>query len=144
MSNDIRGLEEWEGQTREWNKKAGQLKTRAGIGLVSALENWYKAWQTKHTERNRREYMLWRLRIHLKHNHDKEFLEELNDVFDIGLFDEEIGETFWHIEPERNVEHKNGGYNWRRDSGYAIRGGSGNKTMTEDELDKFTDDNFSE
>ena len=68
--NDIKGLEQWEGETKEWNKKAGKLKMRAGVGLINALETWYAAWQTKHTERNRREYMLWRLRLHLKHNSD--------------------------------------------------------------------------
>ena len=29
--NDIKGLEIWEGETREWNRNAGKLKTRAGI-----------------------------------------------------------------------------------------------------------------
>lgn len=135
--NDIKGLEVWEGETREWNRKAGKLKTRAGIGLVSALENWYSAWQTKHTDRNRREYMIWRLRLHLKHNSDPQFLEELNEVFDIGLYDEEIGETYWHIKPEHATGFRTG-FNWRHDSGFAIQGGTKNKTLTEEEKE-FTE-----
>ena len=139
MSSDIRGLEQWEGETKEWNRMAGKLKTKAGIGLVSALENWYKAWQTKHTERNRREYLLWRLRLHLKHNSDPEFLRELNDVFDIGLYDEEIGPTYWDIEPEHSTGVRTG-FNWRRDSGFAIQGGTKNKTLTKEEQE-FTEEN---
>lgn len=136
--NDIKGLEQWEGETKEWNKRAGKLKTRAGIGLVSALENWYKAWQTKHTERNRREYLLWRLRIHLKHNSDPEFLKELDDVFNIGLYDEEVGPTYWDLPPEHATGFRTG-FNWRRDSGFAIQGGTKNKTLTAEEQE-FTED----
>ena len=135
--SDIKGLETWEGETKEWNRKAGSLKTRAGIGLVSALENWYKAWQTQHTDRNRREYMLWRLRLHLKHNSDPEFLRELNEVFDIGLYDEEIGQTYWDLEPEHATGVRTG-FNWRRDSGFAIQGGTKNKTLNKQQQE-FTE-----
>ena len=136
--NDIKGLEQWEGETKEWNRMAGKLKTRAGIGLVSALENWYKAWQTKHTTRNRNEYLLWRLRLHLKHNSDPEFLKELNEVFDIGLYDEEIGPTYWDIKPEHPTGFRTG-FNWRNSSGFAIQGGTKNKTLTLEEKE-FTED----
>ena len=135
--NDIKGLEQWEGETKEWNRKAGKLKMRAGVGLVNALETWYAAWQTKRTPRNQREYMLWRLRIHLKHNSDPEFLKELNDVFNIGLHDEEVGEQFWDLEPEHSTGFRTG-FNWRRDSGFALQGGTKNKTLTEEEKE-FTE-----
>ena len=137
--NDIKGLDQWEGETKEWNKKAGRLKTRAGIGLVNALENWYAAWLKKPTDRSRREYMLWRLRLHLKHNNDPVFLKELNDTFDIGLYDEEIGPPYWDIEPEHATGFRTG-FNWRRDSGFAIQGGAKNKTLTKDEQE-FTENN---
>ena len=137
--NDIKGLEIWEGETKEWNRRAGKLKTRAGIGLLSALENWYTSWQTKQNNRCRREYMIWRLRLHLKHNSDPAFLEELNEVFNIGLYDEEIGETYWHLEPEHPTGFR-AGFNWRRDSGFAIQGGAKNKTLTKDGQE-FTEDN---
>ena len=47
--NDIKGLDVWEGETKDWNKKAGTLKTRAGIGIIDALESWYKSYQTHPT-----------------------------------------------------------------------------------------------
>jgi len=120
--NDIRGLEQWEGETREWNRRAGKLKMRAGAGMIDALENWYSLWRTKSTPRNTREYLLWRLRLHLRFNGDVEFLQELDEVFDIGLTNEEVGKTMWDIEPQKNATLRNG-FNWRRDSGAALRGG---------------------
>lgn len=124
--NDIKGLEQWEGETREWNREAGKLRMRAGVGLIDALERWYAEWNLKHTPRNKREYLLWRLRLHLKHNSDPEFLEELNEYFDIGLHDEDVGPTNWGITPEHETGFRKG-FNWRRDSGFALQGGTGRK-----------------
>jgi hypothetical protein len=121
MTNDIKGLEIWEGETKEWNKRVGDLKMSAGSGLIDALENWYGQFLKKPTDRNRRETLLWRLRLHLKFNHDPEFLQELDEVFDIGLVDENVGPTYWDIKGERSVEHRQP-FNWRRDSGGALRG----------------------
>ena len=129
--NDIRGLEQWEGETREWNRRAGKLKMRAGAGMIDALENWYSLWQTKNTPRNTREYMLWRLRLHLRFNNDIEFLQELDEVFDIGLTNEEVGKTMWDLEPQKNVTLRNG-FNWRRDSGAALRGGRSRSESNDD------------
>lgn len=130
--NDIKGLEQWEGETREWNREAGKLRMRAGVGLVNALERWYAEWNLKHTPRNKREYLLWRLRLHLKHNSDPEFLEKLNEYFDIGLHDEEIGPTSWEITPEHETGFRKG-FNWRRDSGFALQGGTGRKKEEEED-----------
>lgn len=138
MNYDIKGLETWAGEAREWQKKAGNMKTRGGIGLVDAVESWYASWTETKSVRSQKQYMLWRLRLHLKHNVDKEFLEELNEMFTLGLYDEEIGPTYWDIEPEVNVEHREQGFNWRKDSGAAIRGGSGNKSLTSDQRE-FTE-----
>jgi hypothetical protein len=121
MTTDIRGLEQWEGETKEWNKRVGDLKMSAGSGMIDALESWYAQFKKKPTDRNRRETLLWRLRLHLKFNHDHEFLQELDEVFDIGLVDEEVGPTYWDIPGERNVEHRQPS-NWRTDSGAALRG----------------------
>ena len=63
MTADIKGLEQWEGEATAWAKRAGDLKTRAGIGMLDALESWYKAWLKKPTERNKRETLTWRLRL---------------------------------------------------------------------------------
>ena len=120
--SDIKGLEVWEGETRKYNREAGRLKVMAGVGMIDALENWYGAWKTKHTPRNKREYMTWRLRLHLRFNGDPEFLEQLDEYFEIGLYDDEIGPTMWDIEPEKQLTARKG-FNWRRDSGDALRGG---------------------
>lgn len=130
---DIRGLEQWEGEAKEWATKAGQLKMTAGVGMVEALESWYAAYQTKKTDRNRREYLLWRLRLHLKHNGDPEFLQELDENFNIGLHDDEVGKTYWDIPPELPTSFTNG-FNWRRDSGNALRG-RGRRKVTEESSD---------
>ena len=119
--NDIKGLEQWEGEAKEWAVKAGALKMRAGVGLVEALENWYAAYQTKATPRNVREYMTWRLRLHLKWNGEPEFLEELDEAFNIGLRDEDVGKTMWEIQPEQNTGFRDD-FNWRKDSGNALKG----------------------
>ena len=129
--NDIRGLEQWEGETREWNRRAGKLKMRAGAGMIDALENWYSLWQTKNTPRNTREYMLWRLRLHLRFNNDIEFLQELDEVFEIGLTNEDVGKTMWDIVPEQSTSFTNG-FNWRRDSGAALRGGRSSSESNDD------------
>lgn len=129
--NDIRNLENWTIDTLAKNKKLGQLKMKAGYGLIDALESLYAQWQTKRTKRTQTEYMKWRVRLHRKWNAHLDFLEELDDKFNIGLHDETIGKTLWDIPPEDSVNLSNG-YNWRRDSGYALRGGSTVRTSSSD------------
>lgn len=138
MNYDIKGLETWASEARDWQRKAGRMKTRGGIGLVDAVANRYAAWLKTGSAKTRKEYMLWRLRLHLKHNIDQEFLHELNEMFELGLNDDEVGPTYWDIEPGVNVEHREQGFNWRKDSGNAIRGGSSNKTLTEEQRE-FTE-----
>ena len=121
MTNDIKGLDIFEDEATEWSKMAGDLKARAGIGMIDALESWYRQWLKKPTKQNRREYMTWRLRLHLKWNGEPEFLTELDEAFDIGLRNDEIGRTFWDIQPEFNAGITKG-FNWRRDAGHAIKG----------------------
>lgn len=119
--NDIRNLENWASETVTENRRLGELKMQAGHAIVDALESYYAQWQTKHTDRVRNEYMKWRVRLHRKWNDHPEFLEELDGAFDIGLNDSTIGKTLWDIPAEDSVNLSNG-YNWRRDSGYALRG----------------------
>ena len=130
--NDIKGLEIWTTETREWNKKAGQLRMKAGSGIIDAMEKWYSVWQEKRTPQSQREFQLWRLRLHLRHNDDQDFLRELDEYFDIHLCDEEIGESFWHIPASTDLTGRRP-FNWRRDSGDAIRGRSRRKKMKVDE-----------
>ena len=129
--NDIKGREQWSQETREFNRSYGQLKMKAGVGIIDALENWYSQWKETKSRRARDEYMKWRVRLHRKWNAHIEFLEELEQYFEIGLFDEEIGKTLWDIPPEEAV-NLSSGYNWRRDSGYALRGGSPKVSDAED------------
>jgi hypothetical protein len=125
--NDIRNLESWTIDTAAENKKLGRLKMRAGYGLIDALESLYSQWQTKQTNKVQTEYMKWRVRLHRKWNGDPDFLRELDDSFKIGLCDETIGKILWDIPPEDSV-NLSSSYNWRRDSGYALRGGSSNRS----------------
>lgn len=121
MSNNIRGLEQWAEETTTNQKKLGQLKMKAGIGIIDALENWYSQWKATKSRKARDEYMKWRLRLHRKWNEHPEFLEELDDNLDIGLYDSEVGKTLWDVPSEDKV-NLSSGYNWRRDSGHALRG----------------------
>lgn len=137
--NDIKGLEIWEGETKEYNRTAGRLKMKAGVGIIDALEAWYAGWQTKQTPRGKREYLLWRLRLHLRHNADPDFLNELDEFFDIGLRDEEIGDLMWDI-PAETATGFTTGFNWRKDSGNALRGGTIKEEEDEVEEEDYDDD----
>ena len=129
---DIKGLQVWEDETKAWNREAGAMKMQAGAGIIDALEHWYAECKLKVTPRNQREYMLWRLRLHLKFNGDPDFLEKLDSSFNIGLHDETIGKLLWDIEPETEESGNfTTGYNWRRDSGYALRGRSSRRKHKE-------------
>ena len=63
MTEQIRGLERWEGETKEFNRRAGKLKQQASPGIIDSLENWYAEWQKNRSPRAQREYQLWRLRL---------------------------------------------------------------------------------
>lgn len=131
MTNSIRGLEQWTKETTDYNRRLGLLKMKAGLGLVDALEFWYMTWKEKKSKRAQDEYMKWRVRLHRKWNTEPEFLEELDELLEIGLYDGTIGKTMWDIPSEEKV-NLSSGYNWRRDSGHALRGG-GRKEQIEGE-----------
>ena len=134
MRNSIRGLQKWEREAREWSRYAGRLRMRAGTNLIGAIESYYAAWQAKPTDANRKEYMLWRLRLHLKWNSNPEFLEELNEAFNLGLKDDEVGELYWDVAPETSTALTKG-FNWRRDSGNALRGGNVHQSKEDSQED---------
>ncbi len=123
MRNSIRGLDKWGREAREWSRYEGRLRMRAGAGLIGALESYYSQWKATPTDRLKKEVMTWRLRLHLKWNSHPEILQELNEAFNIGLYDEEVGETYWKVQAEAATGFTNG-FNWRHDSGNAITGGS--------------------
>lgn len=128
--SDIKGLDIFEGESREWSRKAGQLRMKAGTGMIGALEGWYKSWKKKPTDRNRRETLTWRLRLHRKWNSQPDFLRELNEYFEIGLMDEEVGPMYWEVGHEHATSWSPG-FNWRRDSGNALRGGKSKETSSQ-------------
>jgi hypothetical protein len=119
--NDIRNLENWKTETVSENRRLGELRMRAGNGIIDSLETYYTQLKTKKSERALQQYLKWRLRLHRKWNSHPEFLEELDQSFDIGLCDETVGKTFWEVPPEESLNVSNG-YNWRRDSGHALKG----------------------
>ena len=82
MTEQIRGhAERWEGETKEFNRRAGKLKQQASPGIVDSLENWYAEWKKNKSPRAQTvTYQLWRLRLHLKWNDHPEFLQELDEV----------------------------------------------------------------
>lgn len=131
--NDIRGLDHWENETREFNRQSGDIRMRVGIGMVEALENWYRLYKEKPTPRNRREYLLWRLRLHRAHNNNPEILQELDELLDVGLYDDEVGKTMWDIPAEGKTGFHTG-FNWRRDSGNALRGGKARKERASSDM----------
>lgn len=133
MRNAIRGLQKWEKEAHEWSRYAGRLRMQAGSGLIGALESYYAQWKEKPTERITRDYLLWRLRLHLKWNGEPEFLNELNETFEIGLHDPEPGPTYWDVKPEAATGFTEG-FNWRKDSGNAIKGGRVGKDEPEENL----------
>lgn len=71
---------------------------RAGIGIVSTVENHYQRYLSKPSEQNAKSYCLWRLRLHRRLNNDASLLEAINEARNLGLYDESVGTTCWHLE----------------------------------------------
>lgn len=119
--NDIKGLDVFDSEVKDWNGYSGDLRIRAGAGLINALESWYAQWKAKpDSKRALKEYRTWRVRLHRRWNGNKEFLEELNTAFELGLYDEGPGPLMWDIGYDQPTGFKE--FNWRRDSGDALRG----------------------
>jgi len=74
--------------------------TKIGPDLVNKVASTYEKYVENPTQANRKAYMTWRLRIHLRCNQFmRAELEVVNDHFNLGLNDRDPGETFWDIEP---------------------------------------------
>ena len=69
-------------------------REKVGFALVEALENSYEKWLESKTPAARKRYLTWRLRLRLKFNHRIDILERLNEVANIGLYDEEVGPLY--------------------------------------------------
>ena len=69
---------------------------KIGPDLVQAVVSTYEKWQESPTAANKKRYLTWRLRIHLRCNTFlKEQLEIVNENFNLGLNDEEAGPLMW-------------------------------------------------
>ncbi len=73
------------------------LIEKVGIGIVSTVERYYEKYTEKPNDANARAYCLWRLRLHRRLKNDKVTLEAINEARNLGLFDEEPGNTCWDI-----------------------------------------------
>jgi hypothetical protein len=72
---------------------------KIGPDLVQAVANTYEKWLESPTPVNKKRYMTWRLRIHLRCNTFlRKQLEIVNEHFNLGLNDEEAGQLLWDIE----------------------------------------------
>ena len=76
-------------------QKVDHLIGKVGIGIVQTVENKYQKYLAEPTERNAREYTLWRLRLHRRLKNDVEILEAINDARGLGLYDEDPGKRCW-------------------------------------------------
>jgi predicted HTH transcriptional regulator len=76
-------------------QKVDHLIEKVGIGIVQTVENKYQKYLAEPTERNAREYTLWRLRLHRRLKNDVEILEAINDARSLGLYDENPGKLCW-------------------------------------------------
>lgn len=70
---------------------------KIGPDLVTITRNAYAAWKENPNKKTREAYMKWRLRIHLRSNHERELLEMVNEEYDLGLYDEEAGDLYWDV-----------------------------------------------
>lgn len=72
---------------------------RIGHDLVSTVQQAYQKYKENPNAANRKRYMVWRLRIHLKCN--ERYVKELtivDDEYNLGLFDSDAGPLLWDIE----------------------------------------------
>jgi hypothetical protein len=72
---------------------------KIGPDLVQAVANTYQKWLDSPTSANKKLYLTWRLRIHLRCNTFlKSELEVVNEHFQLGLNDEDAGQLMWDFE----------------------------------------------
>lgn len=72
---------------------------KIGPDLVQAVANTYEKWLESPTAANKKKYLTWRLRIHLRCNvFLRRQLEIVNEHFHLGLNDDEAGPLMWDYE----------------------------------------------
>jgi hypothetical protein len=76
-------------------RKVDHLIGKVGIGIVQTVETKYQKYLEDPSERNAREYVLWRLRLHRRLKNDRETLDSINEARNLGLYNEEPGKLCW-------------------------------------------------
>jgi predicted HTH transcriptional regulator len=77
-------------------RKIDYLVEKAGVGMVQTLEKYYDNYLKNPNERNAKQYVLWRLRLHRKVKNDRSILDPINEARNLGLYDSNPGETCWN------------------------------------------------
>jgi predicted HTH transcriptional regulator len=77
-------------------RKIDHLIEQVGIGIVQTVESKYQKYLDSPSERNAKEYCLWRLRLHRRLKNDGKILEAINEARNLGLFDEKPGKLCWN------------------------------------------------
>jgi hypothetical protein len=69
---------------------------KIGPDLVQKVALQYQKYQESPSPKTRKDYLTWRLRIHLRCNvFMQRPLEIVNEAFELGLNDEEAGPLMW-------------------------------------------------
>lgn len=72
---------------------------KIGPDLVQKVAQTYQKYLESPTPANRKTYLTWRLRVHLRANTFlRRHLEIVNENFNLGLNDEEAGPLMWEYE----------------------------------------------
>ena len=76
---------------------APQAWRKIGPDLVTLVRDSYEKWKENPNPKTKQAYLKWRLRIHLRANHERELLELVNEAYNLGLYDEEAGDLYWDV-----------------------------------------------
>ncbi len=84
-----------------------EIREAVGHGIIERLEVTYAAWKESPSKATREKYLTWRLRARLKMVHNPDALIKLNEIVEVGLFDEEVGPLYDKINPmDVEVKHR--------------------------------------
>jgi predicted HTH transcriptional regulator len=76
-------------------RKVDHLIEKVGVGIVQTVESKYQKYLTEPSNKNAREYVLWRLRLHRRLKNDRDTLDAINQARNLGLYDENPGKLCW-------------------------------------------------
>jgi predicted HTH transcriptional regulator len=76
-------------------QKVDHLIEKVGIGIVQTVETKYQKYLADPSEKNAKNYVIWRLRLHRRLKNNVAILEEINEARTLGLMDIRPGKTCW-------------------------------------------------